>query len=267
MKTKFLAICLFWLFIVPSVCLSQTPVISFYTLESSETLGPGVEMRLYSGGAIYYATQFRISEFGVTVEEDEPTTGTTTNPSGGEKPKPPGNGADPNEEWVGDKLGDGGYTVLNQPLGKADGTGTYTPLPTDTDYLPERPVLDSDGNPVLDDDGNPKTLPKGKYHPKRPDLRIEGELFDIYTPEAATDGRAIAGRVDEKARSQCDRVIIDLHNRPNDATLDTTITEIITEVNKKRNTPGTGIREDMEELLVVKPDGTIVRLFPGGGVN
>jgi len=73
--------------------------------------------------------------------------------------------------------------------------------------------------------------------------------------------------VDGKARNQCDRIIIQLPDPPDGTSEDVFIDKIIDEVNLKRGTPGSGCREDLEELFVYKSDGTLQRLFPGGGVN
>ncbi len=75
------------------------------------------------------------------------------------------------------------------------------------------------------------------------------------------------GRQTTDAETQCDRVIVKLPDPPTGKTIDDVIAEIIVEVQKKRDTPDTGTRDDLEELIVVKPDGTIQRLFPNGGVN
>jgi len=125
----------------------------------------------------------------------------------------------------------------------------------------------SDNEPDWPDDDPDYQQPDGKYKGKEPDYRIQGELFDLYTPEDDTTPKNIADKIDKKAETQCDRVIVKLPDPPTGKTIDEVIDEIIDEVQKKRDTPDTGTRDDLEELIVVKPDGSIQRLFPNGGVN
>ena len=218
--------------LVAGYSLGQEPVVTSKTLDSTPLLGPGVEIRLDFGQSNYFASQFRTT--GLVV--DDPTTGSETKPGGKPNPTatpPAGNGANADEQAVATTIVREGYTIINQP----------PILPTDTDHLPGPPP--------------------GKYNGKKPDYRIEGKLFDLYSPTPTKTPTGIADVIDQKAGTQVSRVIVKLPPPPKDKTIDDVITEIVKEVQKKRDTPDTGTRDDLEELWVVKPDGTIVKLFPG----
>lgn len=210
---------------------------------------------LHYGGTNAFSIQTQFSLQGIVIVTDDPTEGSTTAPTGTPNPNappPPANGANADEQAVAGIMTCLGYTgVTNQPFGSNPNSPNI--LPTDTNYLPGPP-------PGKYYDPDPTKIP-------RPDIRIEGNLFDIYSPTPTKTPKGIVDVVQEKTESQCDRIIVKLPDPPTGKTIDDVITEIVDEVNKKRKTPDNGIRDDLEELIVVKSDGTIKRFFPGGGVN
>lgn len=223
---------------------------SFFLQEPTDTFA--IKLSVDYGGERKIEAQLEFSVFGLRVVVQDPTVGDETIPTGTPDPNappPPGNGANPDETAVAGIMTCLGYeNVINQPFGNPPTAPTV--LPTDTNYLPGPPP--------------------GKYHRPnlpRPDLRIQGDLFDVYSPQSATPIKNVVSNIQEKTEEQCDRIIIKLPTPPTGQTVDQYVGEIVTEVNIKRNTPGSGIRDDLQELIVVKPDGTIKRLFPGGGVN
>jgi hypothetical protein len=203
-----------------------------------------VQSLLHYGGTTALGTQAQFSPMGIVVIVDDPTEGSETNPTGTPNPDadpPPQNGASDDEQAVATILVRKGYEgVVNQPGDQPD-----WPRPTDTNYLP----------------------PDGKYQGRKPDLRVQDTFFDVYSPETSTSPKSIADNVQTKTERQCDRIIIKLPDPPEGKTVDQVIDEIIVEVQKKRDTPDNGIRDHMEELIVVKPDGTTRRLFPNGGIR
>ena len=212
----------------------SVPSVTTILLEETPEHGVGLELRLDYGGPTYAATQFRLTG----IIADEASKGEETKPSKEPDPNAP---PPPTTKETSEKEAEIATTIRR---------AGYDPVvndpeisPTDTDYL-EGP-------------------PRGKYYPKRPDYRIQGELFDLYSPEPDTTPRGVAGGVDTKFGKQVDRVIVQVPELPDDRSADDYINDVIDEVKKKRKTPGTGTRENMKELWIVKPDGTIVKVFPG----
>jgi hypothetical protein len=118
---------------------------------------------------------------------------------------------------------------------------------------------------IIDDDyqieRQPKVSPahEEKYPGAKPDLKINGDYFDVYSPKTSTSPRNIAATVDKKVGEQAGRIVLDLQ-------IDFTegqIRDVLDAIQGRRDTPDTATREKLEELWVVMPDGSIRKLFPG----
>jgi hypothetical protein len=164
-------------------------------------------------------------------------------------------------------------------LEKSDGSETkpdkktFPPGSTGTDRTPkqgdqeDKRAADREKKvgDIVDDDyqieRQPKVSPehKGKYPDSNPDVKINDEYCDIYSPTTTTPPRNIADTVDSKVGTQADRIILDLQ-------IDFTeqqILEILDAIQRRRDTPDTATREKLEEIWVIMPDGSIKKVFPG----
>ena len=118
---------------------------------------------------------------------------------------------------------------------------------------------------IIDDDyqieRQPEVSPahKEKYPRSKPDLKINGDYFDIYSPKPTTPAKNIANTVDNKVGTQAGRIVLDLQ-------IDFTegqIRDVIDAIQGRRDTPDSATREKLEEIWVVMPDGSIKKVFPG----
>jgi hypothetical protein len=85
---------------------------------------------------------------------------------------------------------------------------------------------------------------------KRPDYRIQGEVFDCYAPEEGTPAENIVKAMNDKAtRGQADRIVLNLK--------DTDITR-----SDLRDALNNGASPNLKEVIVVDQSGNIIRFYP-----
>jgi hypothetical protein len=85
---------------------------------------------------------------------------------------------------------------------------------------------------------------------KKPDYRIQGEVFDCYAPEEGTPAENIVKAMNDKAtRGQADRIVLNLK--------DTDITR-----SDLRDALNNGASPNLKEVIVVDQSGNIIRFYP-----
>ena len=97
---------------------------------------------------------------------------------------------------------------------------------------------------------NPEVLPTDNVAPgKNPDLRVEGEIFDCYSP-ATSDAGNIVDRINMKvADGQADRIVLNLQ--------DSSVSR--SELRQALMDQGS---PDLKEIIAIDQSGNIIRFFP-----
>lgn len=102
---------------------------------------------------------------------------------------------------------------------------------------------------------------KDKYpggNPK-PDLKVNGDYFDIYSPKPTTKPENVADTVAGKLSKQADRLVLDLQVGFTQEQVDA----ILKAIQDLRDTPDSSVQTKLQELWVLMPDGTVNKVFPG----
>jgi len=100
------------------------------------------------------------------------------------------------------------------------------------------------------------------------DVPFSCSLFDLYTPMANRTAKNIVSTIEAKADEQVERVIVHFA-KVSAADFPAKRTEVIQIINNNRavEVGGFGVRQDMQELWIITPDGVIEKLFPNGGIK
>ena len=97
------------------------------------------------------------------------------------------------------------------------------------------------------------------------DVPFSCSLFDLYTPMANRTAKNIVSTIEAKADEQ----VIVHFAKVSAADFPAKRTEVIQIINNNRavEVGGFGVRQDMQELWIITPDGVIEKLFPNGGIK